>query len=146
MKVILMQKVPGLGEIDAVKDVADGYAQNFLFPRHLAVQASAKAIADLEAHKNKQAKEDGRDLQEQQNLATKLDGISLNFQEKANDKGLLYSAVTAQKVSEALLKLGHRVDKKQINVPQIKKTGDYKGKIKFRHGLEAEIGLTVSTY
>lgn len=143
MKVILMQKVAGLGEIDAVKEVADGYAQNFLFPRHLAVQASAKALADLEAHKYKIAKEDNRDLQEQQNLATKLDGIHLDFKEKANESGLLYSAVTAAKVSESLLKLGHKVDKKQISVPQIKKVGDYKGKIKFRHGLEAEIGLTV---
>jgi len=145
MKVILLSKIAGLGEIDAVKDVADGYAQNFLFPRHLAVQASPKAIADLEAHKNKQAKEDGRDLLEQQNLASKLDGFVLNFKEKANDKGLLYSAVNAQKVSEALLKSGYKVDKKQISVPQIKKTGDYKGKIKFRHGLEADISLTVST-
>ena len=146
MKVILLSKIAGLGEIDAVKDVADGYAQNFLFPRHLAVQASPKAIADLEAHKNKQAKEDGRDLQEQQNLATKLDGLSLNFKEKANDKGLLYSAVTAQKVAEALVKLGNKVDKKQISVPQIKKVGDYKAKIKFRHGLEADISLVVSTH
>ncbi len=143
MKVILLSKVPGLGEIDAVKEVADGYAQNFLFPRHLAVQASPKAIADLEAHKKKLAKEDGRDLQEQQNLAAKLDGISLDFKERANESGLLYSAVTSAKVSEALLKLGSNVDKKQISLPQIKKVGEYKGKIKFRHGLEAEISLTV---
>ena len=144
MKVILLSKVPGLGEIDAIKEVADGYAQNFLFPRHLAVQASSKALADIEAHKKRLAKEDSQDLKEQQNLATNLDGLVLEFKEKANDNGLLYSAVTSQKVAEKLVKLGHHVDKKQINLSQIKKVGEYKGKIKFRHGLESEIGLTVS--
>jgi len=144
MKVILLSKVAGLGEIDAIKEVADGYAQNYLFPRHLAVQASPKALADIEAHKKRLAKEDSQDLKDQQNLASNLDGVSIEFKEKANENGLLYSAVTAQKVAERLSKLGHHVDKKQIILPQIKKVGEYKGKIKFRHGLEAEIGLTIS--
>jgi len=143
MKVILLQKVAGLGEMDAVKEVADGYAQNFLFPRHLAVQASAKSLADLEAHRKKQVREEERDLKNQQKLAVKLDGLNFDFKEKANENGLLYSAVTAQKMSEALLKLGYSVDKKQIELPPIKKVGEYKGKIKFRHGLEAEVGITV---
>jgi len=56
MKVILLQKVPGIGDIDDVKEVADGYAKNFLFPRHLAVQASASAVAQVSAHKKKLAK------------------------------------------------------------------------------------------
>lgn len=143
MKVILIQKVPDLGDIGDVKEVAGGYANNYLFPRHLAVQASKQALSTLEAHKKKQAKEEERDLHEQQGLAAKLDGLDLNFKEKANEKGLLYSAVTAQKVSEALQKMGHSVDKKQIILPQIKAVGEYKGKIKFRHGLEVEISLTV---
>lgn len=143
MKVILLQKVVGLGDPDEIKEVAEGYANNYLFPRHLAVQASKQALSNLEAHRKKQAKEEERDLREQQSLAAKLDGLDLDFKEKANEKGLLYSAVTAQKVSEALQKVGHSVDKKQIILPQIKLVGEYKGKIKFRHGLEAEISITV---
>jgi len=143
MKVILLQKIAGLGEMDDIKEVAEGYANNYLFPRHLAVQASQQALSKLEAHKKKQAREEEHDLREQQSLAVKLDGLDLNFKERANEKGLLYSAVTARKVSEALQKIGHSVDKKQIILPQIKSVGEYKGKIKFRHGLEAEVSLTV---
>lgn len=144
MKVILLQKVLGLGNADEIKEVKDGYAVNFLFPRHLAVQASPGALSELSAQKNKKVREEERDLREQQNLATKLDGIELKFIEKANEKGLLYSAVGGQKISEALAKIGYAVDKKQIEVPVIKSVGEYAGKIKFRHGLEAGIGITVS--
>ncbi len=144
MKVILLQNVPSLGKMDDVKDVSDGYAVNFLFPKHLAVQASPKAMADLTAHKKKLAKDEERDLREQQSLAALLDGVELKFVEKANDKGLLYSAVSAQKIADAFKKRKQNIDKKQIEVPNIKKVGEYIGKIKFRHGLEASFNVIVS--
>ena len=56
MKVILLQKVAGLGNADDIKEVADGHARNFLFPRHLAVQASPKMVGDLEARHRRVAK------------------------------------------------------------------------------------------
>ncbi len=69
MKVILLQNVPCLGKIDEVKNVADGYARNFLFPKHLAVQSTSSAIAEIEAQKKKKAKDELKDLQKQQVLA-----------------------------------------------------------------------------
>jgi len=144
MKVILLQKVPSVGNAEDIKEVSDGYAINFLFPRHLAVQASPKALSDLTAHKNKKVKEEAKDLREQQDLAAKLDGMELKFTEKANEKGLLYSALSAQKISDMLKKKGYEVDKKQIETPSIKSVGEYRAKIKFRHGLEATLSVTVS--
>lgn len=144
MKVILLQKVSGLGNVDDIKDVADGYAANFLFPKHLAVQASAKAVNALEAHKKRLAKEEESDLREVQGLATKIDGMEFQFSEKVNDKGLLYSAVNSQKIAEQMVKQGFAVDKKQIKVDQIKTSGEFSAKIKFRHGLEANVRIIVS--
>ncbi|MBU0545882.1 50S ribosomal protein L9 [Patescibacteria group bacterium] len=144
MKVILLGKVPGLGNVDDVKDVADGYAKNFLFPKHLAVQASAKALNEIVAQKNRLAKEEEKDLHEAQSTASKLDGAELKFTEKVNNKGLLYSAVNAQKISEKLVSLGYSIDKKQIIVPQIKTIGEFSAKIRFRHGLETSIRVIVS--
>lgn len=144
MKIILLQKVPGLGDTDDIKDVKDGYAVNFLFPKHLAVQASVGALADLEAQKSKRAKEEERDLREQQDLASGMDGMELAFAEKTSESGSLYSAVTAQRVADLLGKMGYEVDKKQIEVPIIKSIGEYSGKIRFRHGLEAEVRIIVS--
>ncbi len=143
MQVILLQKVPGLGDVDQVKTVADGYAINFLFPRHLAVQASPRALEELEALKSRRVRDEERDLREQQALADEIGGLELKFVEKANEKGLLYSAVTPQKIADKFARMGMTVDKRQVIVGQIKAVGEYEGQARLRHGLEAEFGIIV---
>jgi len=143
MKVILIQNVEGLGKTDDVKEVSDGYARNYLFAKNLAVTATKKILEDLQGRKTKASKNDEIDLREQQSLADRLEGWEVNLKEKANESGLLYAAVGPQKISEALHKAGFNVDKNQITVKPIKEAGEYKAKIKFRHGLEAEITVTV---
>ncbi|MFA5062115.1 MAG: 50S ribosomal protein L9 [Patescibacteria group bacterium] len=144
MKVILIQNVPGLGKINEVKDVADGYARNFLFAKNLAVPATKKIMVDLQAKSTKEAKDHEKDLREQQELAEKLDGWETELKEKVSDGGSLYAAVGPQKVSEILKKSGFSVDKNQIVMKPIKEAGEFKAKIKFRHGLEADIIIIVS--
>ncbi len=144
MKVILLRKVPGLGDADDVKEVAEGYARNFLFPKHLAVQATPTATRELAARRAKEGKVEERDLREQQGLAVKIDGLELELKEKASTLGILYAAVTPQKVAVALLRLGYKVEPKQVIMKPIKELGVHSVKIKFRHGLETEISVTVS--
>lgn len=144
MQVILLQKVAGLGQTDDIKEVADGYARNFLFPRHLAVQASAQAVHDLSARQKRAAKDGERELHEQQTLAEKIDGLEIELTERTSDKGQLYAAVNPIRVTEALLKKGYTVKKEQVIMKPIKTVGTHPVKIKFRHGLEAEIVVTVS--
>jgi len=145
MKVILLQKVPNLGEIDDIKEVSEGFARNFLFPRHLAVIASSEALLSVKASQQKKAKEEERDLKETQNLAAKLDGLEINIKEKAGTGGTLYSAVGAQKIAQALSKLGFEIGKKQIITKPIKEAGEYEVNIKLHHGLEAAVTVIVST-
>ncbi len=144
MKVILSQTVPGVGRADEFKEVADGYARNFLFPKHLAVQASSQASGILEAKQRKAAKEEESELREEQGKANKLEVLILEIKEKANENGLLYAAVGQQKVAEALAALGVKVDKKQIIMNPIKEAGDYTIRVKFSHGLEAQLRIVVS--
>ncbi len=144
MKVILLQKTPGLGDVDDIKEVADGYARNFLFPRHLAVQASTKALDQREAHHRKQAKEAERDLHESEQLAAKIDGLEIELVEKATEKGVLYAAVTPQKVSMALQKIGFSIEPDQIKMKPMKELGAMEVPVKFGHGLEVQINLTVN--
>jgi large subunit ribosomal protein L9 len=144
MKVILLQKVPGIGDIDDVKEVADGYAKNFLFPRHLAVQASASAVAQVSAHKKKLAKEAENDLQEQQSLADRLDGMAIEVKEKISDKGLLYAAVGPQRLVDELKKRGFGILKTQVVMKPIKEAGEFQATIRLRHGLEANVNIIVS--
>jgi large subunit ribosomal protein L9 len=144
MKVILLQKVPGIGDIDDVKEVADGYARNFLFPRHLAVQASPQAVSEMKAHQKKISKESEQDLKDQQILAEKLDGLTLEVKEKGNDSGKLYAAIGPARLVSELKKKGITVNRNQIEVEPIKEAGDYEATIRLRHGLEATISITVS--
>ena len=147
MKVILLQNVAGLGKADEIKTVADGYARNFLFPKHLAVQATAQGVAAIEAHKKKKSKDELRDLQREQALAEKLDGLEVVFDsEKASDSGQLYAAVSAAKIRDALKKMGYEVDKGHINIAApIKEAGEYEVAVKLSHGLEAKLTVIVAT-
>ena len=144
MKVILLQKVDGCGQADEVKEVADGYARNFLFPRHLAVLASPQAVRDLELRTRRLARDAEKDLHEQQRLAEQVDGLEIEFKVKVSSKGLLYAAVGAEQIAKELQGKKFMVTKNQIHLAPIKEPGAYPAKIKFRHGLEAEVTVIVS--
>ncbi len=143
MRVILIQNVPGLGKIDDIKEASEGYSRNFLFAKNLAVPATAKALQELEARRNRQTKDVEQDLRGQQSLADKLDGFEANLKEKVSASGALYASVGPQKISEMLAKSGFKIDKNQIIMKPVKEVGEYKAKIKFAHGLEADIIVNV---
>ncbi len=144
MKVILLEKVEELGDIDDVKEVSDGYALNFLFPKHLAVQASNVKIKELKEKEKKRVKDSEKELHEVQSLADRLDGYALIIEDKVNEENLLYAAVTPQRIAEALKTYGFPVNKNMIVVEPIKEIGEYKVKVKMRHGLEVLINLVIN--
>jgi len=144
MQVIFIQNVAGIGKIDDIKEVSEGYARNFLFAKNLAQPATAQVLADLKARKNRQVKDRETELRSEQSVADKLDGYELVLKEKVSAGTALYAAVGPQKVSEALANKGFKIDKNQIIFKSIKEIGEYKAKIKFQHGLETEISIIVS--
>lgn len=144
MKVILLQKVAGLGEPEEIKEVADGYARNFLFPNHLAVQASLQAVNELKIRRKKRTKDAEEDLRQQEHLAEELDGLELEIKQKINEQGSLYAAVNSQQITQILNKRGYKIDKKQIVFETVKDVGEYKARIKLHHGLEAEVTVVVN--
>ena len=144
MKVILLQKVAGIGDVDDIKEVADGYARNFLFPRHLAVQASAGETTKVSDKKKKAAKEAAQDLTDQQSLADKLEGFVVEIKEKASAKGQLYAAIGPQRIVTELAKKGINLEKEQVKMQSIKESGEFQAIAKLRHGLEASFTIIVS--
>lgn len=144
MQVILIQNVAGMGKIDDIKEVSEGYARNFLFARNLAIPVTSKVLGDLKIRKNKKTKDYEAELRGEQSVADKLDGWELILKEKVSTGGLLYAAVGPQKVSTELARAGFKISKDQIILKPIKEIGEYKAKIKFPHGLEAEIIVIVS--
>ena len=109
MRVIFLKDVPRVGKKDDVKEVNDGYAENFLFPHRYAVQATARALADLST-RNKTI-EIEREVQNDllmRNLE-EIKGKIVHMKGKANEKGSLFSAIHSKEISEAM-QTEHRAD------------------------------------
>jgi large subunit ribosomal protein L9 len=146
MKVIFLKDIPGTGKKGEVKEVASGYASNFLFPRNLAKPATSNALTDLKAQEEKKVKQMEEELKECQRVAGLIDGGEIEVFEKTNDQGTLYSAVNGQKVAQEIKKqLGGTVESEQVIFRKpIKELGEHEVLIKFPHGLEAEVRVVVS--
>ena len=144
MKVILLQDVENLGKKGDIKNVANGYARNFLFPRKLAKLATKEAIEELEKQKELEAKKAEEELKKIQELVSQVDGLEFDLIVKADENGKLYGSINEIEISKILKSKGFEIKKKQIKIPQpIKELGEFPVTILFDHGLEAEIKLIV---
>jgi len=146
MRVILLQDVEKLGKKYDVKEVSDGYARNFLFPKGLVKPATEENLKWLETQKEIEAKRAEEELKKIQEFATNIDGQEIIIPVKIGEEEQqqLFESITAQKIYEKLKELGFEVKKTQIVLPEpIKELGEFPIKIKFDHNLEAEIKVIV---
>jgi len=144
VKVILLKKVEKLGELGDIKEVALGYARNFLIPRGLAEEANEKAVANIEARKAELAKKAEIELRRMEEVAAKLEGQTIELKAKASEEGTLYAAITPTKIAQTIKDKGFDVKKENIVSPTIKETGEFELTIKLDHGLEARVTLVIS--
>ena len=115
MKVILLADVKKLGKKDQTIEVSDGYANNFLFPRHLAVQVTKKSVEVLENQQEERKELAAKMKAEAEELAKKLDKISLVFKVKTGREGKLFGAVSLKQITEELNKqYGIDIDKRKF--------------------------------
>lgn len=144
MKVILLQDVPNLGLKGQIKEAADGFARNFLFPQKKAVLDTPQAEAEWKAKSAKEQQAAEEDLKKNQALASRLDGLELEVAVKVGPEGKLYGGVSPQKIVELLAKQGFEIDKRQVLIPEpIKTLGEHRIVVKLEHGLEAEVRMIV---
>jgi large subunit ribosomal protein L9 len=127
MKIIFLQDVPRVGKKYDIKEVNDGYALNFLFPKKWATLATPKAIAEIEIHKKEIVIE--REVQEdllEKNLE-EIKGKTITIAAKADEKGHLFSAIHAKMIIEAMEKEYHaQIDEKFIALEKpIKEIGEF---------------------
>jgi large subunit ribosomal protein L9 len=145
MRVILLQDVENLGKKFEVKEVKNGYAMNFLFPKNLAKPATKEAIKWLETQKEIEAKKAEEALKKTQDVASTIDGQEIIMPVKIGEEGQLFESITSQKIIEKLKESGFEVKKNQIDLKEpIKELGEFPIKIKFEHNLEAEIKIIVT--
>lgn len=144
MKVILLKDIQNIGKKHDIKQVKDGYARNFLFPKRLAKSATKEAIMMLEKTKKNSAIEAEQELLKTQKTASQIDGQGIEFLVKTGEENQLFEAITAQKIIKKLKQLGIDIKKDQIELERpIKELGEFPVKINLDHHLEAKIFIIV---
>ncbi|MBM7693554.1 large subunit ribosomal protein L9 [Peribacillus deserti] len=117
MKVIFLKDVKGKGKKGEIKNVADGYAHNFLIKQGLAVEASNTTMSALSAQKKKEEKLAEENLQEAQNLKEKLEKLTVDLTAKSGEGGRLFGSITSKQIAEELQKKhGIKIDKRKIEL------------------------------
>lgn len=145
MRVILKREVSGLGRPGEVKDVADGYAQNFLLPKGLAIEATASEMKHLARERQADKLKKDRAHADAEELAERLAKVTLVFKLKAGDQGKTFGSVTNKDIAEAL-KREHKVDidraKIQLTDP-VKTLGTHSVDIKLLPDVRAKVTVVV---
>jgi large subunit ribosomal protein L9 len=145
MKVILNKDLSPLGEEGDVKDVAKGYARNYLFPRGIALPYTESTIRLFESRREEiEARKEAK-RQDALGLKEKLESLELTITMPAGANGKLYGAVTSQTLSDELAKQGFPVERKRIELAGtvFKSVGKYKAVVKLYESAAAEISVTV---
>jgi large subunit ribosomal protein L9 len=145
MKVILNKDLSTLGEEGDIKDVAKGYARNYLFPRGIALPYTERIIKLFEARKDDIDARKAQKRQDAMGIKEKLESLELSITMPAGANGKLYGAVTSQTVADELVKQGFQIERKRIEMSgtSIKSAGKYKVTVKLYENQSAEIQVTV---
>ena len=145
MKVILKENVDNMGYVGDVVEVNRGYARNYLFPRGLAIEYSSGNLKSIEHLKKKEWEKRNREIVEAQQLAEKINQITLTFLVKAGKDGKLFGSVTHKDVAESLA-ANHQIeiDRKKIehNDP-LKKIGDYQVSVRLHKEVTATLNIKI---
>lgn len=145
MKVIFQQDVRGQGKKGEMKEVSDGYARNFLFPKNLAVAATADNLNAMKLKEKAKAAQAAKERAEALENAKKLEQVEVKVLAKAGSNGRLFGSVTSKEIAEALeAQHGITIEKNKIVQPEpIKTFGKYDIKCKFGHEISGVLHVVV---
>ena len=117
MKVVLLGEIKGKGGEGDIVDVAQGYAENYLFPKKLAVAATKGNLKQLEERRNNIEKREAVRLADATALKETLDGKQVTVDVKVGDEGVLFGSVTAAMIADAIKEqLGTEIDRKRVEL------------------------------
>jgi large subunit ribosomal protein L9 len=145
MEVILREDIEKLGNRGQVVKVAPGYARNFLLPKRLAVLATDSNKKIVEQERQAHVRREAKQVDEAQDLAKQLTGVTVTISQKAGENDQLFGSVTSKDVADALAaKDFTAVDRRRIQMDEpIKQLGEYKIPVKLHKDVTAEITVIV---
>ncbi|MBM7716827.1 50S ribosomal protein L9 [Siminovitchia sp. FSL H7-0308] len=145
MKVIFLKDVKGRGKKGEIKDVAVGYAQNFLFKQGLAIEATPGNLKALENQQKKEKQREKELLEESRQLKEKLEKISVEITAKSGEGGRLFGSITNKQIADELKKTHNvKVDRRKIELDQpIRSLGVTKVPVKVHPEVTATLNVHV---
>ena len=143
MKIILKKDVHGLGEAGDVVNVKTGYALNYLVPQGYATVGTESALKQHAETLRQRAHKEAKLVADAQALAAKASAVEIKIAAKVSDNGKLYGGITAAQVAEILVAAGVEIDKRNIELPEIKAVGEFEAKAKCYKGVYAELKVEV---
>jgi large subunit ribosomal protein L9 len=144
MEVILRQAVDTLGHTGDIVKVSAGYARNFLLPRGIAYEATAGNKKRLEQERARLEAAEGERRGSAQELATKIEQVSLTFSARVGEEGKLFGSVTTADIANELEKQGIHIEKRQIDLHEpIKALGVYRVPVRLHADVKPEVRVWV---
>lgn len=145
MKVILLQDVDGLGKVGELKDVANGYARNYLLPKKLAAGATPQLMANYQQHIAAEQRKIEKQNEQNRQIAERLGGVTLTFKARVGSQGRLYGSITSQDIAAGLRESeGIQIDRRTIDLHDpIRTLGTYHVPVKIAQKLAPEITVNV---
>lgn len=145
MDILLLQDVEGVGKAGEVHAVAGGYARHYLIPRGLAAVATEGALKEAEGWRQAQARREERQRAKFEDLAARMEEITLNFKAKVGEKEKLYGSITSGDIAGALEReLGEAIDKRKFDLPEpIRELGTYRVAVRLMGDLSPEVTVVV---
>lgn len=146
MEIVLLQDVKALGKKGQIVKVSDGYARNFILPKNLGVEATAKNLNDLKLQKANAAKVAAQELAAAKELAEKLEKLSVSLKMKAGEGGRAFGSISGKEIAAAVTEqLGLEIDKKKLVLPEPLKTfGVHEVPVKLHRDVTAKLAVKVT--
>jgi large subunit ribosomal protein L9 len=145
MKIILMEDVTALGRRGEVREVATGYARNYLLPKKLALPATPSNLQNLENLKRQRERTEQKARDEAQATAERIGRLTFAVATRASEDGRLFGSVSAQDVVQFLEGQQIPVEKRRVVLEEpIKALGEYQVPIRLHHDVTATLAVTVT--
>jgi large subunit ribosomal protein L9 len=143
MKIILKENLKNLGIQGDVVTVKDGYANNFLFPKGLAVMATASNIKILEENNRQGAKRREKLKEDALSMSENLKDLTITIATKAGANGKIFGSITPLQVSQTLKTKGFEIDRRKIEIDDVKSLGTYQATVNLHREVTVNIGVEV---
>lgn len=143
-QVLLREDIDKLGARGEIVRVKAGYARNYLLPRNLAVEATANNVRQIEGERAALAKREAKERGTAELQAGQLGKLTLKFERKVGEAGVLYGSVTSMDIAHALAEQGYEIDRRKIALREpIKRFGNYTVPVRLHRDVNVDLPVSV---